>query len=285
MADIRILSSGLYSTIQDLGRFGHAVNGVPQSGVMDSFSAIKANVLLNNPKNYAVLEITMTGPKMKFHVPTIIAVCGAVFNLDLDGKSLDNDKAYPVSAGEILNFGRLKAGMRAYIAFKGGLDLPLILGSRSMYEGITPQFRLQKGDTLVLHKKTVADVAAASRVRFRESDSFSNHIDVLEGPEFDGLTSEQKSFIKNQDFTIDSAANRMAIPLKEKMPNRLKGILTGPVLPGTVQLTPAGNLIVLMRDCQVTGGYSRILQLTETGISRFSQLIPGRSMRFKLAGI
>ncbi|MEH6407587.1 MAG: biotin-dependent carboxyltransferase family protein [Leeuwenhoekiella sp.] len=282
MAEIEVLKSGFYTSIQDLGRTGFARYGVPQSGVMDSFSAKKANLLLDNKSDAAVLEITMSGPKLKFSGDTTIAICGAEFTLQLNGKEIFNDKLYVIKEGDELDFGTLKAGFRAYLAVFGGFLSDKILGSRSMYEGITSTIRLQKGDRLCVKSGEIGQKSASARVNFRESGIFKNEIEVFTGPEFGLLSKIQQKTLFSQFFTVSGASSRMAIQLVDKLQNQLKGIVTGPVIPGTVQLTSGGNLIILMRDCQVTGGYPRILQLSEMSICRLAQKRPQDLIKFKL---
>ncbi len=285
MPKITFISPGFYTSVQDMGRFGYAIYGVPQSGAMDSLAARKANLLVDNPEDSAVLEITMTGPKIRFESACIFTVCGAEFDLKYDGRSIGNDKAYGTKAGALLEFGGLKKGFRAYIAFKGGFNVPQVLGSRSMYGGITAISRIKKGDMLELRDGFEKKHATLSKVRFRENGNCDSTLEVLPGPEYELLKKAQQSQIATGAFTVLPSGNRMAIAFYEKIPNELGNILTAPVLPGTVQLTPEGTLIALMRDCQVSGGYPRVLQLTETGINRLSQIAPGKSALFKFGGI
>ena len=107
-------------------------------------------------------------------------------------------------------------------------------------------------------------------------------IEVFPGPEFEILSEDQRSNLFQQEFTIDKNNNRMAIQLNEEVKNNLDSIITGPVIPGTVQLTPAGKLIVLMKDCQTTGGYPRVLHLSEKSLNIISQKLMGESVNFSL---
>lgn len=282
MPKVEVKKAGLYTTIQDLGRLNVAQYGVPQSGVMDSFSAKKANLLLNNEADAAVLELTMAGPTLKFQSKTQIAVCGAIFDMYLDEKPITNAKAFQVNSGSILRFGGLKKGFRSYLAVQGGFKTAVVLESRSHYPKITSASRLVNGDELEIDSLENTVIASA-RVNFEDQELFSNTIPVFKGPEFELLPQkiQQELFIEN--FTLTPAGNRMAIPFKELLKNNIKGIITGPVIPGTVQLTPNGNLIALMRDCQVTGGYPRILQISEMGICKLAQKKPGEQVLFQLS--
>ncbi|MFD2828087.1 biotin-dependent carboxyltransferase family protein [Leeuwenhoekiella polynyae] len=282
MPKVEVKKAGLYTTIQDLGRLNVAQYGVPQSGVMDSFSAKKANLLLNNEADAAVLELTMAGPILKFQSKTQIAVCGAIFDMYLDEKPITNAKAFQVNSGSVLRFGGLKKGFRSYLAVQGGFKTAVVLESRSHYPKITSASRLVNGDELEIDSLENTVIASA-RVNFEDQELFSNTIPVFKGPEFELLPQklQQELFIEN--FTLTPAGNRMAILFKELLKNNIKGIITGPVIPGTVQLTPNGNLIALMRDCQVTGGYPRILQISEMGICKLAQKKPGEQVLFQLS--
>ncbi|WP_416442953.1 biotin-dependent carboxyltransferase family protein [Leeuwenhoekiella sp. A16] len=277
---IEVLSPGFYSTIQDLGRFGYAKFGVPQSGVMDSFSAKKANLLLNNKQDAAVLEITMTGPVLKFHATCYFALSGAKFLTELNDVAIENDKAYFAAKGSVLRFKSIVNGFRSYLAIKDGFLSDVKLESRSMYDGITDTVRLKKGDHLSVQAQEYKNQKSA-RVSFRESGIFKPGIEVFTGPEWKQIPETIKQRFLLDTFTVSKTGNRMAIQLDEKLPNNMQGIITGPVVPGTVQLTPAGKLIVLMRDCQVTGGYPRVLQLTEMAINTLAQKRPGDLINFK----
>tara|TARA_R110002020_G_scaffold374098_3_gene585515 strand:+ start:989 stop:1855 length:867 start_codon:yes stop_codon:yes gene_type:complete len=282
MTEIEVISPGFYSTIQDMGRVGFAKYGVPKSGCMDSFSAKKANLLVGNDSNDAVLEITMTGPTLVFHGDSSIAISGAQFDLQLNDCHIENDKAYKVSAGDKLVFNSLREGFRAYLAISGGFQTMKLLDSRSMYEEITDSIKIERGDRLPIISKSEEKENKGASVNFEIKGIFENEINLYEGPEFYLLRGDQKELLFKNSFTVSQSSNRMAIQMKEDFQNNLKGIVTGPVVPGTVQLTPGGTLIILMRDCQVTGGYPRILQLSELGICTLAQKRPGDSVFFKL---
>lgn len=282
METVRVIKAGLYTSIQDNGRLAYTHYGVPQAGVMDRFSAAKANLLVNNSHNEAVLEITMLGPTLFFEGRVRFAISGAHFEVWLNGEQLDNDKAYTAIQGDTLQFKKIHKGFRAYLAFYGGIQAPIVLESKSHFKNITQQFKLADGDKLYVEHYTKNKTEYA-RVSFRESNLFTDTIPVYKGPEYDCMSSQLQNKIANLLFTIDQNSNRMAVRFTEKLPNNLKGILTGPVIPGTVQLTPYGDILVLMRDAQVTGGYPRILQVSEDGMDRLSQKRPGERVNLSIS--
>jgi len=279
---IKVLKPGFYSTIQDLGRFGHRAIGVPVSGAMDNYSSRFANTVLGNNSNAAVLEITMTGPTLEFQTPTQITISGANISPMLNAVSVEMNTIIHIKANDILSFGKLKSGFRAYLAVKGGFLQELILGSKSMYKGITDAEKITKGDTLNYHLYDNKSQNLNSKIKYDASVLNANMLEVMKGPEFDELsTQEQKNLLKG-DYLISKLNSRMAYQLEPLIKNNLKPILTSPVLPGTVQLTPSGQLIVLMRDCQTTGGYPRVLQLTEESLNKMSQKLAGNIIKIRL---
>lgn len=128
---ITILNPGMLTSVQDLGRIGYQQYGVSVSGVMDPRSASIANILVGNDEGEAVLECTMMGPHIRFDAPNIIAITGGDLGATLDGQRIDTYRAIPVNAGQTLRFTMLRTGCRAFVAFAGGLDIPVVMGSRS----------------------------------------------------------------------------------------------------------------------------------------------------------
>lgn len=280
---VEVLKAGFYDSIQDLGRLGYQQYGVPTSGVMDMFSALKANNLLGNDSKVAVMEMTMTGPILKFHCNTAICITGADLSPSLNGNPVKINAVQKVDKGDTLSFGKLNHGFRSYLSVLGGFNAESVLQSKSMYQGITKQFKIDKNDVLDI----VSDSSPGfikKHVSIKWDDTFfkTKMINVYKGPEFDHLSKIQLEQLFSSDFTISKNNNRMAYQLEEKFENKLEPILTSLVIPGTVQLTPAGNLIVLMRDCQTTGGYPRIFQLEEKAMDILAQKYIGQKIKFQL---
>ena len=287
---IEILSAGLFSSIQDTGRRGYLFYGVPMGGAMDMYSHKLANLYLQNPQDAASLEITLMGPVLKFSSAAEIVLTGADLSPTLSELPIKHSVVTPVKAGEVLSFGRRNSGCRTYIGIKGGFQTENILGSRSWFEGVTTHYRLDKGMEIPytalgagLADSAVADDSNA-RINEEKFDS-QNPIEVFPGPEFSYLSKEQQQSLLSNSFTISRDNSRMGIQLIEPLANSLSPIITGPVLPGTVQLTPSGRLIVLMRDCQTTGGYPRVLQLSRHGVNQMAQRITGEIITWTLRSL
>lgn len=277
---LKVLKSGFFVTIQDLGRFGYRDIGVPISGAMDVLSVKKANLLLENDPNAAVMEITMTGPTLQFDEPTYICLSGAHISATLNNQPIENYHVVKVDKGDILSYGRLDDGFRGYLAIKGGFQTDVVLGSRSQFVPVTKKKRLKDGDE-VKYGKMLSYSPIISEVKIEEH-FHKNYLEVYKGPEFSILSDAQLTEIFTKTFTVSKENNRMAYQLSETIAGHSHSMLTSGTLPGTVQFTPAGKLIVLMKDGQTTGGYPRVLQLSEDSICTLAQKKSGDKLSFKL---
>ena len=277
---IVILHPGIYCSVQDQGRFGHTKIGVPQAGCADTYAAKMANVLLKNHEKDALIEITFGQGEFKFTSDTYICLTGGDFSPKLNGKLIKMQSVYFIKKDSVLSFGKRVYGARVYLSVQGGIQTKTVYGSRSFFDGIAQQ-KLGKGAMLpILPIQKYAD-NNFSRVRVSEKHFTTIYLPCLKGPEFFKLNQEQQRKLFTP-FSISDDNNRVGYRLKESLENNLSSILTSAVLPGTVQLTPSGKCIILLQDCQVTGGYPRILQLSEIAIARVSQKITGDKIQFIL---
>ena len=277
---LKVVASGFFSTIQDLGRFNFRNKGVPVAGVMDTYSAAMANALLENNSTDAVMEITMTGPTLEFNTPTFIAITGAEMSPELNGNRIKAYEVHKVAPGDILSFGKLINGFRSYLAIKNGFLTDIVLGSRSFYKPITKLNCIR--EFMEIDYEAVADfspkIVEVKAAAFHKEYSLK----VQHGPEYSMLNDKQLEGLFSKEFKIAKENNRMAYQLKETIEGYVTNMLTSATLPGTVQLTPSGKLIILMKDGQTTGGYPRILQLTPKAISILSQKKSGDQVAFDL---
>lgn len=278
---IKVLKAGFYTTIQDSGRVGFSEIGVPVSGVMDLYSTKIANSILNNSLDDAVIEITFGGCELQFFQETTICISGGDFSPKINQQNVKLNQKIKVSKNDIVSFGNVKYGVRCYLAVSGGVQSEKILNSRSYYRGITKEFLLKKGMEIPIIENVNNLETSNSSIKIEGFHFNSKELKCYKGPEFEMLEHQQKQLFE-QKFTISKDNNRMGYRLKEVIKNALPSILTSSVLPGTVQLTPSGKLIILMRDCQVTGGYPRVLQLSEASINSLSQKGANQNIRFTL---
>ena len=281
---VKVLKAGFFDTIQDLGRFGCQEYGVPVSGAMDNYASQLANQILGNDKYDAVLEMTMIGPKLQFECETSICIVGAMMHPKLNSKPIRHNNLIVIRKGDVLSFGQLTEGFRCYLAVVSGFQMETVLNSRSMYKGITGAFKVHKGDVLSIYESNTIKAPKNALIKVNSTRFTSEVIEVYKGPEFEKLSETQKKLLCTTKFTIAKENNRMAYLLVEILEHKLKPIITSSVLPGTVQITPSGKLIILMRDCQTTGGYPRILQLENKSINKIAQKNTGNGLFFKLIG-
>lgn len=283
---IEVLAAGIYSTIQDLGRFGYRNMGVPVSGTMDQYSAFVANSLVGNNKNAAVIEMAFNGPHLKFHKKATIAIVGSPIKIQLNDEAINQNTVISISKGDTLSLGTISPGVRCYLAIAGGFNTEVILNSRSFYPEITPQAQLIKGDSINFKIQSQSEVIHRCSVHLDDQHFSNKLLYVYPAPEFHTLSKAIKAKILRNKFKVAATSNRMAYkfesPVKIGTDDTVQEIITSGVQPGTVQLTPSGEIIVLMRDCQTTGGYARIFQLTEKSINQLSQKTTASELLFFL---
>lgn len=277
----KVLSTGLQTTFQDLGRFGYRNLGVPLSGVMDQNMAKYANSLLSNPTDEAVIEFTMLGPTLKILEETEIAVVGIGFSLHRNKETISLNKSQSFKQGDTLKIGVTSVSMRGYLAVRGGFKIPEVLGSASFNPIICPQLAIEKGRIIEI-KKDPKWTVVSHLEKMDFSFYNSSKIEVFKGPEFDLLSIEMQKKFFDSEFKIEPQSNRMAVLLAGDHSFSAPEIITSPVQPGTVQLTPSGMLMVLMRDAQTSGGYARVLQLSGRAINLLAQKVSNSKISFKL---
>ncbi|NQY05505.1 MAG: biotin-dependent carboxyltransferase family protein [Flavobacteriaceae bacterium] len=276
---IRVIKPGFYTTVQDLGRSGYRKYGVPISGAMDQRSMIHGNLLLNNHENEAVIEATLVGPTLEFTEDTIVCITGADMNARIAQKSTAMYQPIKIKSGERLTFGSATQGTRTYLSIQCGMDIEEVLSSKSYYPNIAPNSKLEKDQEI--HLKTNANLLSQTYSKISRPDFSETTLTLYKGPEYDLLSEHQKNRFETEHFTV-ALNNRMAYRFQEKIENNLFSIITSAVLPGTIQLTASGDIIILMRDSQTTGGYPRIFQLTNEALNLLSQKRTGDLIYFQI---
>jgi biotin-dependent carboxylase-like uncharacterized protein len=278
---ITILKAGPYTSIQDGGRFGYAEFGIPTAGFMDATSAGLANLLLGNPPTTPCFEIFAGGVSFKVHQPCLIASSGAEADLRTERGVFKTHQPVLLKAGEIVEISPFRSGQWLYLSLAGNVTAPSHFGSKSFYYPVTNQSRFMDGDEVEIMCKTPNYSPSNSRISLSNWKSIEK-LPVFPGPEFHKLSFLNQQALFNIQYTVSTIQNRMGVHINELLENDLTDMLSAPVFPGTVQLTPSGKLIVLMRDAQVTGGYPRIMQLTESSISLLAQKRPGEAVSFTI---
>jgi antagonist of KipI len=278
--DVTILRAGMMTTIQDLGRPGHLAQGVPVGGAVDSFALRVANLLVGNPEGAPALEMTLIGPELEFGGPTWIAVGGAAF----DGVPVW--RPIRVEAGSRLRFGNRLRGCRAYLAVAGGFDVAPVMGGRGTFLaaglGGFHGRPLRDGD-VVPTCEAERSLAGHWSLDERVLPAYSREplVRVIAGTHAGafgpGLFAGR--------FAVTARSNRMGIRLDGPKLGRSTEdeLVSTAVAPGTIQVPPDGNPIVLMADAQTLGGYPRIGHVASADLPLLAQLAPGDGVRFAAA--
>lgn len=277
---LTLLKTSPGTSIQDLGRKNWTQFGVPVSGQMDKISAEWANHILQNDPNDAVLEISQPGLKLGFSLSTEISWAGAQAQLLLNGNLISQLQKIRINAGDNLEVGAFGQGAILYLAIREGFQSPKVLGSRSFYPKITPTQFLQKNDQIPYSQHFPAKSPAYSLPKWDLNWFQKENLEFYPGPDFSLLTEAMRHALLENTFTLSQARSRMGVILLESLENNLPELPTNPVYPGTVQLTSGGKLIILGPDAQVTGGYPRIMLLTEFAQAVLAQKKPGLKVRF-----
>ena len=278
---LKVLKTGFFTSVQDRGRFHYRHFGVPVSGALDQIALRRANGLLENDPDAAALEITMQGPELEFTEQTFLVLSGATLEASLEGEPLEMNQVYRVPSGATLTCGHVLEGLRTYLAVKGGFQTEKKLGSRSQYNPVTKERSLVKGGLLpydAFEEFSPKLLKVSSPGYFKKQE-----LQVYPGPDYELLSEEQIQKVFETAFSVSKEHNRMACQILPSIEGISTNVITSATLPGTVQLTPAGTLIILMRDGQTTGGYPRILQLDGPSLDLMGQKRFGDHIRFRRA--
>ncbi|HHW03601.1 MAG TPA: biotin-dependent carboxyltransferase [Thermoanaerobacterales bacterium] len=287
MECFKVINPGLFTSVQDMGRFGYERQGVPVSGVMDEFSFRVANMLVGNAENTPALEITLLGPTLEVLQDTVVAVTGAWMRPVVDGREMPCWSSFPVRKGETLSFAPVKAGCRAYMAVLGGFAGDTVMGSVSTYTrggiGGVKGRRLEKGD--ILSREGDEFFAHFFKVREEYIPHYSSEeeIRIILGPQHDYFSRESLELFLNSTYTITKDADRMGYRLDgpEIKAKEKHDIITDGILPGAVQIPGNGKPIIMLKDAQTTGGYAKIATVVSTDLSKLAQLKPGDRINFR----
>ncbi|MEQ8704276.1 MAG: biotin-dependent carboxyltransferase family protein [Phaeodactylibacter sp.] len=287
MPEIEIGSTGWYDTLQDEGRPGYQSFGVPVGGAMDRRAAALANQLVHNPLSTPVLESTLMGPRLRFHTPAQIALTGASIQPQLNGAPVPTYTTLTVGAGSVLEVGRMEKGCRTYLAVHGEWQVPKWLGSCSpppfQADQLTPASVIRPHQRIHIKAGKLVPIRAIE-LKNRPAFPQQRTVGVLPGPEWPAFSRLAIARFFGKAFTVSNEANRMGLRLKETVEHTstLGQLISSAVLPGTVQLPPSGQPIILMADAQTTGGYPRLVQVLADDLPILAQLRPGDRIRFTL---
>jgi biotin-dependent carboxylase-like uncharacterized protein len=279
---LKVLKHGVYCALQDTGRFGYRHLGIPYSGAMDRHSYLYANQRLGNKLDAGELEIFGQGSVFMILADCIIFIAGAEHDITIDGLRINTSEPITVFEGQTLKIEKIYAGARIYISIKGGFYSSPVMNSISTLNG-THLVPLKNNDLVYKISGQTNDKKNLAGIRNIEINKICK-IPALPGPEYYWLSQDSIDILESQRFIISPTSNRMGFRLFGAPLQKINQheMLTSAVMPGTVQLTPDGQLIILMRDCQTTGGYPRVIQVEEWGISQLAQRLPGDDVVFQI---
>ena len=280
---LEFLKAGLWTTVQDQGRIGHQAFGVPVGGAMDQTAAQLANWLVGNEKESPLLEITLLGPTIQINQAAQIAITGANLSPSINGIPIAMYETVSIEQGTILKFGKIQHGCRAYLAIGGKWMVQKWLDSGS---AATTSPAMLTPDS-ILKKDSILNIQSTSFIEKRTAPTPPDYtsaivVDVLAGPEFNNFSSSTIASFFSQEYTIANDSNRMGYRLLGTdlhFESKQEVISSGIVL-GTIQISNAGQAILLMRDAHTTGGYPRIAVVAPSDLDRLAQLKPGEKVRF-----
>jgi biotin-dependent carboxylase-like uncharacterized protein len=295
---LEILKPGLSTTVQDLGRPGYYHLGIPESGGMDKFSLAAANLLVGNPEGAAALEAAFQGPEIGFDRDAVVAVCGAQMPPKVDGAEQPNWTSFAVKPGQTLSFGYLKSGARAYVAVSGGVDVPLVLGSRSTYPlGALGGFEgraLKAGDRVEVGTRS-SDAKPGRSVppKLRFEVSGAPELRVLPGLYWHRLTEEAGKAFFEDVWKVAPEADRIGYRFRGGRPLSFvprkppfgagsdpSNIVDSCYPYGSIQVPGGTEPIVLHRDAVSGGGYFMLGTVISADMDLIGQLQPHQATRF-----
>ena len=285
---IHVLQPGLFTTVQDSGRWGYQRFGIPVAGPMDRVAHRLANLIVGNRPSCATLEVTLAGPRLEFERDLLFSVAGAEFELFLDGARVSMSTAHAARRGQCLAFGRRRQGARAYVAVAGGIDVPCVLGSRATHVasrmGGVGGRALAAGDVLA-----VGD-GVARRVQRGERRTLAagapRRVRVLPGPDDDRFGAVGAELLAAADYRVGAASDRMGYRLEGRALEQTGPELLSCAVPsGAIQVPPSGEPIVLMADRPTSGGYPRIGTVITADIPVVAQLAPADRIAFETCGL
>ena len=293
MDGIEVIEGGIFTTVQDLGRYGYQQYGVPVSGALDPFALRVANLLVDNQEGAAGLEVTLVGARLRFLADIIVAVTGGDTGPHLDHRPVPMWQAIAVPKGSVLSFDQVRDGIRAYLAVAGGIDIPPVLGSRSTYtrsrlggvEGRT----LVLGDVLPIPQKVPVASTEGRRLPPEHTHTYEHGhaLRVVLGPQQDAFTAEGILTFLSSTYTVTPQFDRMGTRLQGPHIQHKGGadIVSDGIPLGAVQVTGDGMPIVLLADRGTTGGYTKIATVITVDIPRIAQASPGDTVAFRSVSV
>lgn len=304
---IKVINSGLMTTIQDKGRMGYQASGMQVSGDMDRYSASIANALVGNEDDAPLLECTYLGPELEASEDVLVAVTGGEPKVLVDNKPVHAYESLILHKGQHLRVASMDEGTRAYIAIDGGIDVPLVLGSHStnlkLGIGGAEGSKLYNGEVLNTGRPTdlaKAIISGKSNIRHTDHEYMSHHhlwqennhgdsheIRIVLGPQDDYFTPEAVKALDGAVYTISNESDRMGYRMEGEAIQRAtqRDMITDGIVFGSIQVPPNGQPIIMMADHQTTGGYPKIATVISADLPLLAQCAPGSKISFKVISV
>lgn len=291
---LEVLSPGLLTTVQDLGRHGFGKYGVAPSGALDAFALRVANLLVDNDEIDAAVEITLQGFSARVLCDLVVAVTGGDLGAQRNGQPLARWRSHRLHAGDLLGFTELRSGCRAYLALGGGLHVPAVMGSRSTslssgFGGFCGR-ALRSGDVLQTTTPTV-HLHASGRSFDRNavpSNCEFHELRVVMGPQDHHFGQEALNAFLNHWYRVAPQSDRTGIRLQgspvEVDAERTESIVSEGLIAGSVQIPGDGQPIIILRET-VSGGYRKIAVVISADLPLLGQILPGDRIRFRAVSI
>jgi biotin-dependent carboxylase-like uncharacterized protein len=281
---LTVLAPGPRATVQDRGRAGWASIGVPRSGAADRAAHDLANRLVGNLPEAATVEVTAGGLRIRAERTVLVAVTGAPAPLDVDGRPAGVNAPLTLPAGATLALGVPARGLRSYLAVRGGVDLPPVLGSRSTdtLSGLGPP-PLTAGDRLpvgsLAGEQPLVDLAPVAPLPDRPV------LRVLPGPRRDWLKASAWVELTSQEWAVSADSDRVGLRLTgpRLLRSRTDELPSEGLVAGAVQVPPDGGPVLFLADHPVTGGYPVLAVVVTADLPLAAQLRPGDGVRFRPA--
>nr|ASV46702.1 allophanate hydrolase [uncultured bacterium]ASV46770.1 allophanate hydrolase [uncultured bacterium] len=283
-AKLEVVRPGVFATVQDLGRPGLAAIGVGRSGAADRGSLRLANRLVGNPESHAAIEVVLGGLALRFSAPATVAVTGAPCAVTAGGRAVGPNAPVLVGPGDELVLGMASRGLRCYVAVRGGVDIPAVLGARATDTlGNLGPPPLSAGMTLPVGQRTLDQpgVDLAPRAPLPDEPVLR----ITAGPRVSWFTAGALSTLVGAPYVATADVDRVGVRLSgAALARALDGELPPEAaVPGAVQIPPSGQPILFLADHPVTGGYPVIAVVEEADLDLAAQVRPGQRVRFRLA--
>lgn len=289
----KITKAGMLTSVQDLGRWGYQSRGVPVAGAMDLPALRMGNIMLGNPESAAALEVTLIGPELTVSGEGLAVFAGAELGFSVNGRQIGSWTSVELKDGDRISFTGPKLGCRGYLCISGGVDVPVIMGSRSTYMrakiGGHEGRALKTGDVISIGEpyilwRRLGDFSLPDVIR--PCYSSEKPLNIVTGLQEEAFTIKGLEMLFSSEYTISSESDRMGCRFEgAKVEHTQSGadIVSDAIPLGAVQIPGHGLPIAMLADRQTTGGYTKVGVLTPASIQALVQRMPGMKVKFERA--